>query len=213
MRKGIFIAFEGIDGSGKSTQVARLAERLREAGNRAVTTAEPTQGPIGRMIREIFAHRQEADHRSIAALFAADRIEHIINQHDGLLKLLEEHQCVITDRYYFSSYAYHSAHMNMQWVIQLNAECAHLLRPDLTIYVDISPEESMKRLKAGRNATELYETIDNLSIVRKKYFEAFELLKEEEKVLIVDGNRSASIVSEDIWKAVSHLLHTQTTMH
>ncbi|MBP9197347.1 MAG: dTMP kinase, partial [Saprospiraceae bacterium] len=101
--KNLFIAFEGIDGSGKSTQVKLLAEYLAQSGHKVYTTFEPTDSRIGVMIRDIFNHRMEGDQRVIAALFAADRLNHLLNSQDGILKKLKEGYTVITDRYYFSS--------------------------------------------------------------------------------------------------------------
>ena len=69
MKKNLFIALEGIDGSGKSTQVKLLREKLEQAGLKVYTTAEPTESPIGKIIRNIFTHKMEADHRTIAGLF------------------------------------------------------------------------------------------------------------------------------------------------
>ena len=203
--KNFFIAFEGIDGSGKSTQVKLLRETLEKAGHKVYKTFEPTDGPIGKIIRDIFNHRMEADHRTIAALFAADRLEHILNKTNGILKKLEEGYTVITDRYYFSSYAYHSVHMNMDWVIGSNSLSADLLRPDLNIYIDISPELSIDRINKGRATTELYETLENLQNVRSKYLEVIALLKSKEKTLILDGNRSPDLIAHDIWENVSGL--------
>ena len=176
MKKNFFIAFEGLDGSGKSTQVKLLAEKLQGRGLKIYITAEPTTSRIGQVIRDIFKHKMEADHRTIAALYAADRLDHLTNKTDGILKKIEEGYTVITDRYYFSSYAYHGTHMDIAWVINANSLSADLLRPDLNIYIDISPEESMKRLNKGRATIELYESIENLKKVKEKYFEAFELL-------------------------------------
>jgi dTMP kinase len=203
MRKNLFIAFEGIDGSGKSTQVKLLSERLEKEGHKIYTTCEPTKGPIGVLIRDIFNHKIEADDRVIAGLFVADRLDHLLHKSNGMLKHIEEGYTVITDRYYFSSYSYHGTHMDMQWVIDANSLAADLLRPDLTIYIDISPEISMQRITKGRTSTELYETLDNLHKVRQKYFEAFELLKEKEQVLIIDGHRSPELIAEEIWDKVS----------
>ena len=205
MRKNLFIAFEGIDGSGKSTQVKLLTENLEKAGHKVYATFEPTGSPMGVMIRNIFSHKMEADHRVIAALFVADRLDHLLNKTDGILKKLEEGYTVITDRYYFSSYAYHSAHMDMGWVIQANSLSADLLRPDVNIYIDISPENSMERLNKGRTSLELYETLDNLRNVRKCYFEAFELLKEKEHIFITEGNRLPEVIAADVWSQVSQL--------
>jgi dTMP kinase len=204
MKENLFIAFEGIDGSGKSTQVKLLAENLKSAGHQVYITVEPTDSPIGSMIRNIFSHKMEADHRTIAGLFVADRLDHLLDRTNGILKKLEEGCTVITDRYYFSSYAYHGAHMSMDWVIEANSLAAGLLRPDLNIYIDISPEVSMARLSKGRSSMELFETLENLILVRNKYFEAFELLKSVEKIFITDGNRSPELIAVDIWNAVKN---------
>jgi len=206
MKKNFFIAFEGLDGSGKSTQVKVLAEKLKGQGLKIYTTAEPTTSRIGQIIKDIFKHKMEADHRTIAALYAADRLDHLTNKTDGILKKIEEGYTVITDRYYFSSYAYHGTHMDINCVINANSLSADLLRPDLNIYIDISPEESMKRLNKGRAAIELYESIENLKKVKEKYFEAFELVRGMEKISVIDGNRSEKEISNDIWKEVSKLV-------
>jgi len=212
MKKNFFIAFEGLDGSGKSSQVKLLADKLTEHGLKIYTTAEPTTSRIGLIIKDIFRHKMEADHRTIAALYAADRLDHLLNKTDGILKKLEEGYTVITDRYYFSSYAYHSVHMNMDWVIQANSLSADLLRPDLNIYIDISPEISMKRLNKGRDTIELYESIENLKKVREKYFEAFEIFKGKEKAFITDGNRSAEEISKEIWQEVSGIAKLENSL-
>jgi dTMP kinase len=203
MKKNLFIAFEGIDGSGKSTQVKLLTDSLKKTGHKVYSTCEPTDSPIGSIIRNIFNHKIEADHRVIAGLFVADRLDHLLNKTNGILKKLEDGYTVITDRYYFSSYAYHGVHMPLDWVIEANSLSADLLRPDLNIYIDISPDISMKRITNGRSSTELYETKENLKNVRDKYLEAFEQLKFKENIFITDGNRSAELIASDIWNEVS----------
>jgi dTMP kinase len=199
MKKNLFIALEGIDGSGKSTQVKLLTEKLEQAGHKVYTTCEPTDSSIGKIIRDIFTHKMEADHRTIAGLFVADRLDHLLNKTNGILKKLEEGYTVITDRYYFSSYAYQSTHMDLDWVIIANSLSANLLRPDLNVYIDISPELSIERLNRGRTSIELYETLENLQNVREKYFEVMEKLESVEKVFITDGNRSPASISDEIW--------------
>ena len=203
MKKNLFIAFEGIDGSGKSTQVKLLSDSFKKAGHKVYSTFEPTDSPIGSVIRNIFKHRIEADHRVIAGLFVADRLDHLLNKTNGILKKLEDGYTVITDRYYFSSYAYHGTHMSLDWVIEANSLSVDLLRPDLNIYIDISPDISMKRLNNGRSSIELYETIENLRNVRDKYLEAIEQLKFKENIFVTDGNRSAELIASDIWNEVS----------
>lgn len=203
MKKSLFIAFEGIDGSGKSTQVKLLSDRLIQNGHKIYSTFEPTESPVGSIIRNVFTHKIEADHRVIASLFVADRLDHLLNKQNGIIKKLEEGFTVITDRYYFSSYAYQGTHMDMNWVIEANSLSAELLRPDINIFIDISPEISMSRLHKNRTTIELYETIENLRNVREKYFEAFELLKSDEHVYVTEGNRSTELIAEDIWSEIS----------
>ena len=206
MKKNFFIAFEGLDGSGKSTQIKPLADKLKEQGFKVYTTAEPTNSRIGLMIKDIFRHKMEADDRTIAALYAADRLEHVLNKRDGILKKLEEGYTVITDRYYFSSYAYHGTHMDIDWVIEINSLTADLLRPDLNIFIDVPVGVCVTRLSHGRSIEELYENEENLNKVREKYFEAFEKLKEKEKVFIADGNRPAELISKEVWQEVFEMI-------
>jgi len=205
MNKNLFIAFEGIDGSGKSTQVKLLTESLLKAGHKVYFTFEPTDSPIGSLITKIFRHQMEADNRTIAGLFVADRLDHLLNKTNGIIKKLEEGYTVITDRYCFSSYAYQGAHMSLDWVIQANSLSTDLLRPDLNIFIDISPETGMSRINKGRTLVELYETIENLRKVKDTYFEAFEKLKDQEKICIINGERTPELIAADIWNEVSKM--------
>jgi dTMP kinase len=206
MNKNYFIAFEGIDGSGKSSQVKLLTDKLKKEGFKIYTTFEPTDSPIGSVIKNIFRHRIEADHRTIAGLYVADRLDHLLNKTNGILKKMEEGYTVITDRYYFSSYAYQGTHMSLDWVIQANSLSAELLRPDLTIFIDVPPEVSMQRLSEGRDMIQLYETLENLHNVRAKYFEAFDKLKNDEKVFITDGDRPFEVIFNEVWNKVYPIL-------
>ena len=199
----MFIALEGIDGSGKSTQMKLLSEKLKTAGYKVHTTFEPTDGTIGSIIRNIMKGEMKADERFIAGLFVADRLDHLLNEETGILKKLQEGFVVITDRYYFSSYAYHGTHMDMNWVISANAMSAQILRPDLNIFIDVSTETAMKRLNETRTSVERYETLENLNNVRKKYLESFEKQKNEEQIVSIDGNRSMELIGEDIMKILS----------
>ncbi|MEZ4949635.1 MAG: dTMP kinase [Saprospiraceae bacterium] len=148
----------------------------------------------------------QADQHTIAGLFLADRLEHLLNKENGILKMLEDGYTVISDRYYFSSYAYHGVHVDMDWVIESNKKCAELLKPDLNIYIDILPEVSMKRLQKGRENLEMYETLDNLTNVRNQYLAAFQHEADNEKIVKIDGNRFPEEVGVDIWNQVKKLL-------
>lgn len=144
MEKGKFIALEGIDGSGKSSQIGRLVKRLEGLGIPCRETREPTGGPVGSLIRQIFTGRVTADNRVIAALYAADRIDHLVNEVDGLCAAIDSGITVVSDRYYFSSYAYHSVDVDMDWVIGANALSAQLLRPTLTVFLDVPVDTALE---------------------------------------------------------------------
>ncbi|MBP8726573.1 MAG: dTMP kinase [Saprospiraceae bacterium] len=205
-RSNLFIAFEGIDGSGKSTQLRLLADRLRREGHRVYCTSEPTDSPIGSVIRNVFKHRIEADHRTIAALFAADRIDHLVNRTDGILAKLDEGFTVLCDRYYFSSYAYQGIHMPVDWVIEINAPAVNMLRPDLHIYIDLEPAESMRRVHNGRSSTELYETTENLRAVRQQYLDCLNRFRPNESWCLLSGADSPEEVAKAVWVMVAPLL-------
>src|SRR5258706_10555535 len=89
MKKNYFIALEGIDGSGKSTQIKLLSGRLQQEGHKVYTTSEPTDSAIGSLIRSIFRGKLDADHKTIAALYLADRLDHLLNKTNGILKKME----------------------------------------------------------------------------------------------------------------------------
>ena len=203
MERGKFIALEGIDGSGKSTQLGRLVDRLTAQGVTCHATREPTGRPVGALIRQALTGQTPLDPRVIAALYAADRIDHLVNGEDGLLSLVERGITVVTDRYCFSSYAYHSVDMEMDWVIGANSVSAGLLRPTLTVFLDVSAEQAMERIRRGRDRVELFEREDRLRKTRALYFEAFERLKETETVAVVDASGPEDEVARRVWAAVS----------
>lgn len=205
MDRGIFIAFEGIDGSGKSTQIQMLTNRIQQEGVRCYQTCEPSGGPIGSLTRQILTGRIKTDNRVIAAMFAADRLDHLLNEVDGISAKIENGISVITDRYYFSSYAYHSVDVPMDWVIKTNEESAKVLRPDLNIFIDIDADTAMERITKNRFHVELFEKKSRLEKVRNNYLKAFDLMKEEENILIVNGTKSPEEIAEEIWKHVEPL--------
>ena len=183
-----------------------LKELLEGLGIPCRETREPTGGPVGSLTRQIFTGRVTADNRVIAALYAADRIDHLVNEVDGLCAAIDSGITVVSDRYYFSSYAYHSVDVDMDWVIGANALSAQLLRPTATIFIDVSPELALERIAQNRERAELFETRDRLTRTREQYFKAFQLEKDRERVIIIPGDRAAEAVAGEIWAAVSTLL-------
>lgn len=199
--KGKFIVFEGIDGSGKSTQINYLADKLKKAGIPCETTAEPSEGPVGVMIRQILTGERNMDNRVIAALFAADRLDHILNEEYGILGKIENGTTVICDRYYFSSYAYNGVDMPMEWVIAANSQSSRLLKPTVNVYIDLDPDTALERIARNRQRTELFEKKSRLEKVRENYFEVFEKMQDE-TVVIIDGNQAPEVMAEEIWQKI-----------
>lgn len=203
---GQFFALEGIDGSGKTTQLKLLAQRLEAAGVPCLTTCEPTGRPIGKLLRQVLTGQVVCDSRVVAPLFAADRLDHLLNGEGGLCRAVESGLTVLTDRYYFSSYAYQSVDFPLEWVVEVNRPSAQLLRPTATIFIDVSPELALERIAQNRERAELFETRDRLTRTREQYFKAFQLEKDRERVIIIPGDRAAEAVAGEIWAAVSTLL-------
>lgn len=205
MSKGRFIVIEGIDGAGKTTQIELLANRLREQGRVVHVTAEPTASVSGGLLRDALggiAHRTACE---MAALFVLDRIFHNVNP-NGIKAMLEKGIDVICDRYYYSSLAYQGSETDFEWVKSMNLDCPEIRTPDLCIFLDLSPEESLKRISKGRTSTELYERLDTLVSVRNRFFEVFELLRDRDNIKVIDttgdgieevAKKIASAVEED----------------
>ncbi len=202
----MFIALEGIDGSGKSTQISLLKAKLEAESIPVYSTCEPTRNDYGKEIRKIFSQEKIVDQHTIAALFLADRLEHILHPQSGMKAQIDRGYTVITDRYYLSSYAYHGAHVDMDWVIDINAKPAELLKPDLHIYLDITPESAMDRILSSREDIELYETASNLKAVHQSYEIAMEKVKNTENIIRLNANRSADQIHEDIWEQVRKIV-------
>lgn len=202
---GKFIVFEGIDGSGKTTQINRLVKNLEVQGMKVHATKEPTDRPIGKMIRQVLNKELKMSEKTMAAMFLADRLDHIQNEEDGMLKLIEQGTTVVSDRYYLSSYAYHSAHVPLDWVVAANSECAKLLRPDLIFFLDITPEASLERIRKSRAFLDLYETEERLTKVRDNYFRAMKKIEGEENIVVLDATQEEKVIFGQIAKQIEEL--------
>ena len=145
-KKGLLIAFEGIDGTGKSTQIALLAEYLAVLGHGVVTTREPTDGVYGQKIRSMFASRHELTSEEELELFMDDRREHV---RELISPALAAGKIVLTDRYYFSTVAYQGAAGQDPARIMAENE-AFAPVPDLVLLLTLSTEESTRRIRSGR---------------------------------------------------------------
>lgn len=205
-KKGLFFALEGIDGSGKSTQLPLLAQRLEQAGFPCMTTCEPTNGPIGTLLRQVLTGQVRCDNRVVAPLFVADRMDHLLNSESGLCGTLERGISVVSDRYYFSSYAYQSVDLPLEWVIAANQPCAQLLRPTATFFIDVTPELALERIHKNRGTTELFETKERLTRTREQYFRAFELEQDSERVILIPGDLDIDSIAQAVWSQAQQFL-------
>jgi dTMP kinase len=97
--------------------------------------------------------------------------------------------------------------MDMEWVIHANSLNADTLRPDLTVFIDVEPEECFERIQTNRSDFEMYEKIDVMKKVRTNYLKAFERLKDLEKIVVIDGNKLADHVGDAIFREVMKIIH------
>ena len=148
MKRGLLIAFEGIDGTGKSTQLPLLAEWLRGQGHTVVETREPTDGPYGREIRALYRDRSRVSRERELELFVLDRRQHVT---ECILPALEQGRIVLTDRYYFSTAAYQGAGGSDPAAIF--AANAFAPEPDLVLLLTLPVGEGVARIRDLRGET------------------------------------------------------------
>jgi dTMP kinase len=197
----MFIALEGIDGSGKGTHTRKLNRWVKEKGNDTFLTREPTAGPVGKLLRE-FLKKGGLDPKTEALLFAADRSEHV----KEIKQRLSEGQAVITERYFYSSIAYQGASgVSIKWLMELNRFAPI---PDLVLFLDIPPEVGLERISSGNSLRssvrekEHFERQDFLGKVREVYLE----LAEENSFAVIDATGAIDDVQTALRRRVSHLL-------
>ncbi len=196
--RGKFIVFEGIDGCGKSTQAKLLSQSLKSAGFDARLTAEPTDSPCGRLIREALAGRYQASPSELAALFLADRIHHNTETQSGIAAMLEDGVCVICDRYYYSSLAYQGMSADYGWVKGMNLNCPDIVKPDLCIFLDIPVDVSLSRIQKRGGETEIFEQKEALIAIRDSFFKVFFDLSNSENIKTVDASREPEAIANDV---------------
>jgi dTMP kinase len=197
----LFIVFEGIDGSGTSTQAQLLKDYFLSVNKRAILSPEPTQGPIGKLLREALktellpmGEKRHFDEQ-MAYLFASDRHYHLYNKIDGVYHLLSQGIHVLTPRYYFSSLAYNCSNLEeYHFVSQLNQRFPP---PDLVIYLDIPVAVSLERLQE-RQYLEVYENAEKLSQVKQNYEKIF--ANYPAALLKIDGTANKLFIHQIIQK-------------
>ncbi len=204
--KGRLIVFEGLDGSGKSTQISLLAEKLKLIGHKVYCTAEPTNSATGGLIRDTLSNNYKRDATELAGLFLTDRIAHNVNPVWGIKKFLEDGVDVICDRYYYSSFAYQGLGTNLDWLMDMNLKCPEITKPDLCIFLDVDYKRCKLRVDTERPHLEIFETDENvMQKTRTQFYEIFKKLNQTENIQIIDANRSVSAVADDVYRKVMNL--------
>ena len=197
--RGRLIVFEGIDGAGKTTQIELLEARLRAAGRQVYRTAEPTESVTGGLLRDALSGEHRRSVCELAALFTLDRIFHNVNPTNGIEKMLGQGIDVICDRYYYSSMAYQGSETDADWVRDMNLNCPEIRRPDVCFFLDLTPEQSMERIRRGRVTYEIYETTERLTRVRDQFHRVLDSLRDRDRICVVDANRSVQEIHEEIY--------------
>ena len=197
MRKGAFIVFEGIDGSGKSTQAKLLQEALKRNGIEVLLTKEPTDGPIGRVIRKGLRDELNFSMRTIQLLFTADRSYHLEKE---IFPLLKKGINVICDRYFFSSIAFGGYEIDdINWLFQINQR---FFLPDIVFLLEVSPKTAISRLKKERYSLTLFEKEEKLKKIAQNFRELSQKFK---NIKIIDGEKKIEEVFEKIKKEIKKL--------
>ena len=199
MNNSKFIVFEGIDGAGKSTQIALLREELSRRGINTDSSAEPTTLPTGKELRRALSGELKRTPLEMAEMFATDRVAHNLE----IEKQLSEGITVISDRYYYSSLAYQGAELGYETVARLNLDNEGIRRPDICVFLDLSPESSLERIGGRGENVEIYENLEYLTKTRKMFFDVFERLRERgENIAVIDASGSVEKVAESVIAAV-----------
>ncbi|MCA9673464.1 MAG: dTMP kinase [Kofleriaceae bacterium] len=204
--RGVLIVLEGLDGAGTTTQAHALHDRLTVRGRAAHVTREPSDGPVGRLIREMLVggHAipgQKIDQATFGLLFAADRLDHLQREVEPELA---RGAVVISDRWYHSSLAYQGTGAERAWIRDLNQRAR---RPDLTLLLRVHPEIAAKRRVAAGRAQELFEDLAMQRRVAAGYEEVVaELTAAGERIEVLDGEQPLDAVAAAIDAAVAPLL-------
>ncbi len=203
MKEGKLIVFEGIDGCGKSTQIKMLAEALRAKGREVAVTAEPTETETGKMLRRALSGAMPATPCQMAAMFTLDRIVHNTAE-GGICDTLQKGADMLSDRYYYSSLAYQGSLCDYEWVKVMNVNCPDIRRPDLCIFLDISPKEALARIGKRGEAKEIYEKEDTLTTFRDTFLRVFQTLGDN--VAVIDASGTPEEVAARVLAAAEKIL-------
>ena len=204
--RGRFVVLEGIDGAGTTTHVGRLAERLRALNVQVRATREPSDGPVGTLVRQVLTGRvvvpggRAPGWATMALLFAADRMDHVESE---IEPFIAEGGVMVSDRYDASSLAYQSvssgaeAKEAVEWIRSLNR---YVRRPDLTIVLDVPPEVATERRLYRNEAAQLYDQSEVQRALAAFYKDLAKHMPKD-RVVVVNASGPVDEVHERVWEA------------
>jgi dTMP kinase len=203
--RGLYLALEGLDGAGTSTQCQRLAEFIRHEGYTVVTTAEPSQGPIGVLIRNALKQRiglprgQGAlTDETFALLFAADRVDHYAAE---VKPALDQGHWVISDRSFLSSLAYQGARVGMDWVAAINDR---MPSPMLTLFLNVKVSAAEGRRKKRGGKADIFENRKTQEATAKQYQQAIAWRRKlGDAIVYIDGGADVETVTRRCLDAIA----------
>jgi dTMP kinase len=206
-RSGRFIVLEGIDGSGTTTQSERLEARLRQEGYRVERTWEPTDRPVGKLIRRALtrqlSHRRKSyalSDETLALLFAADRLDHLRGE---VLPALEAGKVVICDRYLLSSLAYQGIAVTPSWVEEINR---FAIAPDLTLFLEVDPRIAARRRAKRGGAKELFDAIALQARIAERYQALARKYRAIQRVVRIDGTQTLDQVTAEALRHIHRVI-------
>jgi dTMP kinase len=194
-RKGAFIVLEGLDGAGTSTQVRRLAASLRSSGHRVTATGEPSDLPIGRLIRS--ALRRRLPGRERGETFTHEALA--LHLHQRIFPALRRGEVVLCDRYVLSSLVYQGLTTRPAWVTRIN-QLAVL--PDLTLFIDVDPRTAAARRAARGKVAELFEEEQMQQKIAARYRRVIRHRRRRERIISIDGTKSIEEVTAQALKLI-----------
>ncbi len=191
-----FIVFEGLDGSGTTTQIKRLARYYEFNRREYLITREPTDNPIGQLVRRILQKQVKTTPEALALLYAADRHDHLYSESYGIERILSEGRIVVSDRYFYSSIAYQSVECDPGFIKAINSFPA----PEFIIFIDTPVSVCLERIEMRGEEKELFDREEFLTSVRENYLRAFSSLPDGVKLITIDGSKPIEEVESEVRK-------------
>ena len=203
-----FVVFEGIDGTGTTTQLKQIEKRYRALSTKKQVsfffTCEPTDSEIGRLVRRGLKGELYFRPETIARLFAADRGEHLFGE-DGIIAHLNKGYVVYSDRYLFSSLAYQGEACDPALPHSLNKDFP---LPEYLFFFDIDPDAAMERVVHRAATLEIYEKLEFQKRVRARYLDIISEYEKKEpnmQIIKIDASNSVDEIAAKIWSIAGNL--------